>query len=134
MPFVNGAPLDATGKIMVTTVTPTAAWPSRGGMTYHPTTGELAVKDAVPLATEPRIGGIRFTNLGSMYVTSTLPSTIFYVGGLPVSTDGRLFMSSNPPVGSVGGWPVAGDGGISGVGLSPQPMFFAPLMTTLVPT
>src|SRR6187399_35667 len=121
MPFVNGAPLDATGKIMVTTVTPTAAWPSRGGMTYHPTTGELAVKDAVPLATEPRIGGIAFTNLGQMYVTTVLPAPLFYDGGLPVSADGRVFFSSsaNPPLYSNGGWPISSDGGIAGVGLSP---------------
>jgi len=120
----------------VTTITPTSAWPSLGGMTYHPTTGELAVKDAVPLVTEPRIGGIAFTNLGQMYVTTVLPSPLFYDGGLPVSADGRVFFSSsaNPPLYSNGGWPIGSDGGISGVGLSPQPMFFAPLMTTLVPT
>jgi hypothetical protein len=135
MPLVNRAPIDpATGKLMVTTTTPTAAWPSIGAMTYKPDTGELAVIDAVPAAGDPWNGGIRFTNLGAMYVTTVLPAPIFYIGGIVVSADGRVFMSSGAPLYGVGGWPIAADGGVAGSGLSPQPMFFAPLMTTLVPT
>jgi len=132
--FINGAPIDDTGKLLVTTVTPLPTWPFLGGLAYDPVTTALAVKDAVPAANDPWNDGIRNTHLGQMYVTSVLPVPIFYVHGLPISADGRLFMSVGPPTGSVGGWPISGDGGVSGSGLSPQPMFFAPLMTTLVPT
>jgi hypothetical protein len=137
MPLVNRAPIDdATGKLKVTATIPTAAWPSLGGMTYDPVTGELAVIDAVPAANDPWVGGIRFTHLGSMYVTTALPSPLFYIGGIVVSADGRVFFSSNPPLYAVGGWPIAADGGVAGVGsgVAPVPIFFAPLTTSLIPT
>lgn len=135
MPLSNRAPVNAAGQIMVTGTTPTPAWPVLGGMTYDPVTGELAVTSAVPNATDPWVGGLRFTNLGALYIVTTIPSPVFYVGGLPVSTLGQLFMSANPPVGSVGGWPIAGDGGVAGIGsgIGPVPIFWAPLLTTLVP-
>jgi hypothetical protein len=102
-------------------------------MTYDPATGALAVIDAVPAAADPWVGGIRFTNTGQMYVITALPSPLFYIGGIAVSTDGRVFMSSSPPAYSVGGWPVAVDGSIASSGLGPV-VPVAPTVTTTAAT
>jgi hypothetical protein len=126
--LVNRFPIDpATGKVLATLNAPLPIWGENGGWSYDPVTDALAMIDAVPAASDPWLGGLRFNPAGSMYVwTAASPAQVFVLGGLPVTFDGRLIVNgSGPIVGYSNGLPMTAGGGMAVSGLVPTDPYWA---------